>query len=62
MINGNIDEFVDKLLDGEEVIYTYQGKKYFRRDIILRMEYIILNYSNGNRHRLSFGLLRDWIV
>ena len=29
MINGNIDEFVDKLLDGEEVIYTYQGKKYF---------------------------------
>ena len=29
MINGNIDEFMDKLWDGEEVIYTYNGKKYF---------------------------------
>lgn len=29
MINGNIDEFVDKLWGGEEVIYTYNGKKYF---------------------------------
>ncbi len=29
MINGNIDEFVEKLLDGEEVIYVYHGKKYF---------------------------------
>lgn len=28
MIN-NIDEFMDKLWDGEEVIYTYNGKKYF---------------------------------
>ena len=29
MINGNIDEFVEKLLDGEEDIYVYHGKKYF---------------------------------
>ena len=29
MINGNIDEFMDKLWDGEEVIYQYNGKKYF---------------------------------
>ncbi len=29
MINGNIDEFMDKLWDGEELIYTYNGKKYF---------------------------------
>lgn len=29
MINGNINEFIEKLLDGEEVIYVYQGKKYF---------------------------------
>lgn len=29
MINGNIEEFVEKLLDGEEVIYTYNGNKYF---------------------------------
>lgn len=29
MINGNIDEFVEELLDGEEVIYVYHGKKYF---------------------------------
>ncbi len=28
-IYGNNNEFVDKLLDGEEVIYTYNGKKYF---------------------------------
>lgn len=26
MINGNIDEFVEKLLDGEEVIYVYHGR------------------------------------
>ena len=26
MINGNIDEFVEKLLDGEEVIYVYHGQ------------------------------------
>ena len=29
MINGDINEFVDKLRDGEELIYTYRGKKYF---------------------------------
>ena len=29
MINGNIDEFMLKLWGGEEVIYTYNGRKYF---------------------------------
>ncbi len=29
MINGNIDEFMDKLLDGEEMIYTHNGKNIF---------------------------------
>lgn len=29
MKNGNIDEFVDRLWCGEEVIYTYNGKKFF---------------------------------
>ena len=29
MLNGNIREFVDKLWGGEELIYTYNGKKYF---------------------------------
>ena len=28
-MNGDIDNFVDKLRGGEEVIYTYHGKKYF---------------------------------
>lgn len=35
MINGNIDEFVDKLWGGEELIYTYDGKKYFSQGYIL---------------------------
>lgn len=29
MKNGNINEFMDKLWGGEELIYTYNGKKYF---------------------------------
>ncbi len=29
MINGDINEFMDKLLGGEELIYTYNGNKYF---------------------------------
>ena len=29
MKNGNIDAFMDKLWDGQELIYTYNGKKYF---------------------------------
>ena len=32
MINGNVDEFIEKLLDGEEVIYVYHGKKYFSQE------------------------------
>lgn len=48
MINGNIDEFVEKLLDGEEVIYVYHGKSIFRKDTIWMMEHIILNCSSGN--------------
>ena len=34
MINGDIDEFIDKLWCGEEVIYTYNGKKYFSQGYI----------------------------
>ncbi len=41
MINGNIDEFVDKLWGGEEVIYTYHGKKYFSQGYTL---------ENGDYH------------
>lgn len=29
MINGDINEFTDKLWSGEELIYVYNGKKYF---------------------------------
>lgn len=29
MTNGDINEFMDKLWGGEELIYTYNGKKYF---------------------------------
>ncbi|MCR5848535.1 MAG: hypothetical protein K6G75_10515 [Lachnospiraceae bacterium] len=29
MINGNTDEFIEKLWGGEEVIFVYNGKKYF---------------------------------
>lgn len=29
MINGNVDEFLDNLWVGEEVIFIYNGKKYF---------------------------------
>ena len=32
MIYGNVDEFIEKLLDGEEVIYVYHGKKYFSQE------------------------------
>lgn len=35
MINGNIDEFMDKLWSGEELIYTYNGKKYFSQGYIM---------------------------
>ncbi|MCR5309807.1 MAG: hypothetical protein K6E32_00150 [Lachnospiraceae bacterium] len=34
MINGSIDEFMDKLWSGEELIYTYRGKKYFSQGYI----------------------------
>ena len=35
MPNGNIREFVDKLWDGEELIYIYNGKKYFSQGYVL---------------------------
>lgn len=34
MINGNIDEFVDKLWGGEELVFTYNGKKYFSQGYV----------------------------
>ncbi len=56
MINGNIDEFIEKLLDGEEVIYVYQGKSIFRKDIILMMERIISSCSSGNPQHPFYGV------
>ena len=35
MRNGNIREFVDKLWGGEELIYIYNGKKYFSQGYVL---------------------------
>ena len=29
MINGNINDFIDKLSYGDEIIFIYQRKKYF---------------------------------
>ena len=34
MINGNTDEFVDKLWGGEELVFTYNGKKYFSQGYV----------------------------
>lgn len=34
MINGNIDEFVDKLWGGEELVFIYNGKKYFSQGYV----------------------------
>lgn len=57
MINGNIDEFVDKLWGGEELTYPCNGKNISHRDIFLRMDNIVLNYSNGNQKEKRFGKL-----
>lgn len=35
MINGNIDEFIDKLRFGEEFIFIYNGRKYFSQGYCL---------------------------
>ncbi len=35
MKNGDVREFVDKLWGGEELIYTYNGKKYFSQGYTL---------------------------
>ncbi len=35
MINGNIDEFIDKLRFGEELIFIYNGRKYFSQGYCL---------------------------
>lgn len=29
MINGDINDFIEKLTYGDEIIFTYHGKKYF---------------------------------
>lgn len=34
MINGNINEFTDKLWSGEELVYVYNKKKYFSQGYI----------------------------
>jgi len=33
MINGDINEFTDKLWSGEELIFVYNGKKYFAQGV-----------------------------
>ena len=65
MRNGNIREFVDKLWDGEELIYIYNGKKYFSQGYVLENgqyrfelqqwepEGKILWYVGGLDHQLS---------
>lgn len=40
MINGNIDEFMDKLWSGEELIYLYKGKKYFSQGYFEDSKYV----------------------
>ena len=35
MINGNIDEFMDKLWEGQELIFTVNSKKYFSQGYTL---------------------------
>lgn len=35
MINGSINDFMDKLWNGEELIYTYKGTKYFSQGYTL---------------------------
>ena len=37
MINGNINEFTDKLWSGEELIYIYNGKKYFSQGYLINL-------------------------
>lgn len=29
MINGDLNDFIDKLTYGDEVLFSYEGKKYF---------------------------------
>lgn len=56
MINGNIDEFVDKLWSGEELIYIHNGKKYFSQGYLLEGGNIALSYSNGNQKEKYSGM------
>ncbi len=56
MINGNIDEFIDKLRFGEELIFIYNGRKYFLRDTVLITDSIALSYSNGSMKEKCFGV------
>ena len=37
MINDNINEFTDKLWSGEELIYIYNGKKYFSQGYLTNL-------------------------
>ena len=50
MRNGNIREFVDRLWDGEELIYIYNGKKYFSGKAAQR---------KGNQTLVSLKGLKD---
>lgn len=54
--NGDVREFVDKLWGGEELIYTYNGKNTFLKDIPLKMVYIALNCNNGSRKGKCSGM------
>lgn len=71
MINGNIDEFVDKLWSGEELIYIHNRKKYFSQGYLLEggqyrfelqqwePEGKILWYVEGLDHQKSFDTFME---
>ncbi len=56
MINGNINEFIDKLRFGEELIFIYNERKFFLRDTVLIMDGIALSYSNVSLKEKCFGM------
>lgn len=60
MINGNTTEFIDKLWSGEELIYMYNGKKYFSQGYMADTgENVFLNYKCGNQKKKLYGALLE---
>lgn len=42
MINGNVNEFVDHIHYGDELVFLYEGKKYFLQGFKLEGLYTLL--------------------